>query len=208
MTIRVDIEGPGQNGETIGGDGSLQIMPRNIISGNMMLRGSVELVFGSPTAIDEKPHRGQFHRHGQARSVNAMSPNGDGVRSWWARNNTIDNTIGGTAPDAGNVISDNNGSGISLSNGAMNNLILGNFIGTNASGTRLPNSGDGVDLLGTGNNTIGVTARESVFSALVSSTSGAVNFDPGQLRIGTDKFRPSKALRNNGDGVDLVGAEQ
>ncbi|HEX9000913.1 MAG TPA: CSLREA domain-containing protein, partial [Blastocatellia bacterium] len=57
------------------------------------------------------------------------------------------NIIGGTAAGAGNVISGNGSFGIFLSGGgAMNNQVLGNFIGTDAAGTAaLPNS-SGVSL--------------------------------------------------------------
>ena len=45
------------------------------------------------------------------------------------------NTIGGTSPDAANVIGLNTSEGILISGaGAGNNLVQGNFIGTNAGG--------------------------------------------------------------------------
>src|SRR5690606_26864167 len=56
----------------------------------------------------------------------------------------VDNTtIGGTAPGAGNLISGNGHFGILVRDaGVSNNVIVGNRIGTNASGTgALPNGG-------------------------------------------------------------------
>ena len=57
-----------------------------------------------------------------------------------------DNTIGGTAAGAGNVVSGNTSNGIHISrSGTTGNLVAGNWIGTNATGTAaLGNAGDGV----------------------------------------------------------------
>src|SRR5207253_10166826 len=60
----------------------------------------------------------------------ALANGGDGV----SITNAAGNTIGGIA--AGNVISGNNSMGVHLSGaGAVSNLLVGNFIGTNAAGT-------------------------------------------------------------------------
>jgi parallel beta-helix repeat protein len=69
------------------------------------------------------------------------------------------NTIGGTTPAAGNVISGNNGNGIEASgSGSNGNQILGNKIGTYAAGTAgLPNGLNGVYVSGT-SDTVGGTA--------------------------------------------------
>ncbi|NER35226.1 MAG: hypothetical protein F6J93_14650, partial [Oscillatoria sp. SIO1A7] len=69
------------------------------------------------------------------------------------------NTIGGTTPESGNLISGNGSYAIIASN-AHNNQILGNKIGTDATGTQnLGNSLDGIFILGgSSNNTIGGTA--------------------------------------------------
>jgi hypothetical protein len=67
------------------------------------------------------------------------------------------NTVGGTAAGAGNVISGNN-NGVRISGpAAMNNQVLGNFIGTDLTATRFtPNEVDGVIVtLGASNNLIG-----------------------------------------------------
>jgi titin len=75
------------------------------------------------------------------------------------------NTIGGTMAGAGNVIAANGGSGVLISAIAgvttTSNLIEGNFIGTDTSGSiNLGNAADGVTIRGAGasNNTIGGTA--------------------------------------------------
>jgi parallel beta-helix repeat protein len=70
------------------------------------------------------------------------------------------NRIGGTTPNARNVISGNNNSGIALSGaGASNNQIQGNYIGTDGSGnSAIRNTNHGVVINGASNNTVGGTA--------------------------------------------------
>ena len=66
--------------------------------------------------------------------------------------------MGGTVPGSANVISDNGFSGVYLT-GAKNNVVYGNYIGTDAAGTgALGNGLDGVDIeFGASGNTIGGT---------------------------------------------------
>lgn len=83
---------------------------------------------------------------------------GHGVFVERARNNTI----GGTAAGAGNLISGNDGDGVQLVNSsgaAGNNLVQGNRIGVNAAGTaKLGNARYGVLIDGQSTNTVGGTA--------------------------------------------------
>lgn len=73
---------------------------------------------------------------------------------------TSNNTIGGLADGQGNILGSNTGDGISIlavldRPGVGNNLIVGNFIGTDSNGANLGN-GFGI-ALGTLNNTVGGT---------------------------------------------------
>ena len=70
------------------------------------------------------------------------------------------NTIGGTTAGARNVISGNDRDGVRILAGATGNLVQGNFIGTDVTGTAaLANSFNGVRIsFGASNNTIGGTA--------------------------------------------------
>ena len=78
--------------------------------------------------------------------------------------NTSGHTIGGTTPGSGNVISGNNWSGVSIQlGGSTNNLIQGNYIGTDPSGTiPVPNTLGGIVIeQGATDNTIGGTVAGS-----------------------------------------------
>jgi titin len=95
-----------------------------------------------------------------ASGTNRLGNRADGIR---IAGDASGNTVGGTTSGAGNVISGNLNDGIGIDNGitagATNNLIEGNFIGTNATGDAgLPNFHDGVVLSNVGGNTIGGTA--------------------------------------------------
>jgi hypothetical protein len=67
-------------------------------------------------------------------------------------------TVGGTTPDARNLISGNIGSGIALGNGS-GNTVQGNLIGTDVTGT-----------LTLGNALVGVTSGGSISNALIGGT--------------------------------------
>lgn len=124
------------------------------------------------------------------------------------------NTIGGTATGAGNVISGNTSSAILIQDPtATGNLVQGNFLGTDATGTMpLPNGGGGVAISNAPANTIGGTdaGAENVISGnnsdgifiVLSGASG--NLIEGNL-IGTDSSGTT-ALPNALDGVVIDGA--
>ena len=117
------------------------------------------------------------------------------------------NTIGGTTPAARNVISGNGLDGLDIGN-SPDNLIQGNFIGTDATGTvSLGNSQIGVHIVGSSDNTVGGTAAgaRNIVSGNVSY--GIVLQDSGTTRtivqgnfIGTD-VTGTTALGNGGDGI-------
>ncbi len=72
------------------------------------------------------------------------------------------NTIGGTSPNAGNVISGNTAWGIFLGPGVVGNEIVGNLIGTDSTGTAaLGNGQAGIELHRATNNTVGGRTPEA-----------------------------------------------
>jgi hypothetical protein len=113
--------------------------------------------------------------------------------------NSSGNTIGGTSPQARNIISGNGASGVYIGPGTSDNVVWGNYIGTNAAGTApRPNGQNGVELLGTG-HAIGGTAP------------GAGNVISGNTRSGVycQTYGPTTIQGNivglTADGVTAVG---
>jgi hypothetical protein len=122
-------------------------------------------------------------------------------------NNADFNTIGGTDPGARNVISGNTGNGVNFSSGSAGNIVLGNFIGVDVSGTAstLGNALNGVLINGVFGNTIGRSGAGNLISgnALngVQINAGTLNLVLGN-RIGTNA-RGNGAISNGQNGVFL-----
>ena len=69
------------------------------------------------------------------------------------------NTIGGTTPGTGNLIAEEGGD---LLIGSSDNLVEGNFIGTNAAGTSATPNGGGVVISASGNTIGGTTPGREI----------------------------------------------
>jgi titin len=127
------------------------------------------------------------------------------------------NQIGGTAPGAGNLISGNfrsggggAASGVYLTRASADNVVQGNTIGTDVSGTRALRNSYGITIENGQNNSIG--GPEAGAGNLISGnwsdgvqllTPLAGNRVQGN-RIGTDRTG-TLALGNGGNGVSISG---
>ena len=99
-----------------------------------------------------------------AAGTGAIANGNDGVE---IANGASKNTIGGAAAGAGNVISGNTNDGVQIvGSGTSDNVVAGNLIGTNVTGTvAIVNGYNGVQLSNDASgNTIGGTARRSATS--------------------------------------------
>jgi len=108
----------------------------------------------------------------------------------------------------GNLLSGNDGAGLSIENGANSNQVQGNLIGTKADGaSALGNSQFGVLIDRASNNTL--TTNTVAFNGSSSSTSAGVivtTFDPSSMINGTsagNAIRQNSIYSNFGLGIDL-----
>jgi titin len=184
------------SGNTIGGTAAGS---GNVISGNgrdgVYIRdnSSGNVVLGNRIGTD---------RNGTAKLGNALA--GVGI------NQARQNTIGGTVAGAANLISGNGAYGVYLyGDRASGNVVLGNRIGTDASGTgRLGNGQDGVLFeQGATGNTLGGTAAGAANVVSGNGRDGVYLKDTGTSgnvvlgnKIGTDVSGTAK-LGNTQDGV-------
>ena len=135
---------------------------------------------------------------------------GNGTVGLSLLNGASSNTIGGTIAGSENVVSGNGNNGIRI-NASSNNVVLGNYIGTNATGTgAVANGNDGVQLTsGASNNTIGgtTTAERNIISGntddgIVIEVSGTTaNIVSGNY-IGTD-VSGTLDIDNRSNGVQI-----
>ena len=77
----------------------------------------------------------------------------------WVFGDSPNNVIGGSTTGTRNVISGNANGIVIMGNTSSNNLVQGNYVGTDANGSvDIGNSGDGVLIFGAPNNVVGGTA--------------------------------------------------
>ena len=198
----------GDRGTTIGGTTA---GAGNLISGNSS--AGVLIQDGAQPALDNLVIGNKI---GTDITGTAALPNqGDGL-DLFASNNTI----GGTSPADLNLISANQGNGINISeitNPANNNVIQGNYIGTDVTGRiALGNAFDGISDNFDSNNTIGggsagsgnlisANTNEGVDLFSVSGdlvTGNIIGTTPGQITDAPFEFQP---LGNGGDGIRVGG---
>lgn len=120
--------------------------------------------------------------------------NGTGVAT-----QSSSNTIGGTTAAARNIIS---GNLFAVTLGGSDNVVQGNFIGTDVMGTKTLSNFISVSIAG-GNNTIGGTtaaARNLISGTTASNSSGGVTID---TRSGTTGNR----VQGNFIGTDVTGTK-
>ena len=114
------------------------------------------------------------------------------------------NTIGGSSAGAGNVISGNGSAGLPgiVISGYDDNLVQGNFIGTDVTGEHaLGNSGDGVQIFGSENTIGGTTAGDRN----VISGNGVSGFGVGVYIQNSGVASSGNVLAGNFIGTDATG---
>ncbi len=129
---------------------------------------------------------------------------------------SANNIVGGDAPGARNVISGNDSDGVIIAlAGAENNVVKGNYIGTDKDGVSgVPNGGSGIFILNAKLNRIGESSGTSfIRNVIAANTLHGVRIQGDQATdnvvagnfIGTDKDGLA-ALPNTLHGVNLLNA--
>ena len=116
-------------------------------------------------------------------------------------------TIGGDTSGARNVISGNSFNGIDLYQTSTNNVIAGNYIGTNAAGTAdLGNTGEGISVSDSDNNTIGGSSSDArnIISGNGADGIDFINGSTGTVILGNyigTSADGTVDLGNDGNGI-------
>ncbi len=216
------LSGNGNNGLVIAGPSDSTVVTGNYIGldaagGNVVRNGSLGIYVNAPSiviggtadgagnVISGNTYAGimldagsdgstvQGNRIGTDPSGKGAMPNGGtGVDIYSAKN-----TVGGTVPEARNLISGNGYLGVNVTGGsAAGNIIQGNYIGTNADGSAgVPNAAEGVVIESPG-NTVGGSAK------------GAGNLISGNAQFGVSvrtKDAADNTVQGNIIGLNATG---
>ena len=161
----------GGNGNIVGGTTAAA---RNVVSGNAGI--GIEVYPNTTGNVVEGNYVGT-----DLTGTSAV-PNTIGVQSWSV------NTIGGTVPGAGNLISGNSQFGLYLVDGGV---AQGNLIGTDFTGTKAVGNGLGVFL--------------NYHSTLGGTTAAARNVVSGNLGTGVFTINGHNTVQGNYIGTDITG---
>ena len=182
-------------------DGDSNDISDNVISGNKL---SGIVVSGNATT-----NSFTGNKIGTRLSGNVALPNGgDGIFL-----QASGNTVGGILVTQRNVISGNAKSGITISGaGASNNVVEGNVIGVNTSGTvAIPNTSHGIRIVNASNNRIGSLTEAGGRNIISGNGGSGVTLSQagatGSLLAGNYigvAANGSSALGNTGSGVSLT----
>ncbi len=114
------------------------------------------------------------------------------------------NTIGGAAPEARNLISGNGDAGVRIITESAGNKVQGNLIGTDKDGTRgLPNGSQGVFISGASGNSVGGTSPGTANTIAFNGFEGVVVLNGVNNRIISNSI-----FSNGGLGIDLIGGNE
>jgi parallel beta-helix repeat protein len=192
--IGIQIEDAASN-NTVGGAGPGE---RNVISGS--LDRGIQIIGGGV-------FRNQVVGNYIGTNISGNSPLGNAVVGVVIECGATGNTVGGSDPGDCNVISAN-GNGVIISDPATaHNAVIGNYIGTDASGTQALGNGNGILVWSSGFNRVGGTSpgEGNLISGNVSGISiGGLEKSDNLIlgnRIGTDVS--GSAALPNGTGISI-----
>jgi uncharacterized repeat protein (TIGR01451 family) len=174
----------------------------NVISGNAAVNGFLGNGIEVDTSAGGNLFLGNFV--GTDPTGTLPVPN---AGSGFSFQGSTNDTVGGTAQGDANVISGNFGNGIITGGTATGLRVLGNLIGTDATGLLdVGNLGDGVRL-GTSNNSVGGTAQGArniiAFNGIGTTGDGIHVVKVGAAPVG-NVFQHNSIFNNNALGISLT----
>ncbi len=200
--------------------GAGNVVGLNLTADNSTIRGLVINRFDIGISIDGDDAENNLiagNFIGTTETGLAPAPNRTaGIR---LTNGASNNTIGGTTPADRNLISGNTGVGILVTSADTDpNLIIGNFIGPDLTGTLIDPSPVIGDELGNGSHGISVTGGAddlTISGNVISGNQDGIRFSGGGTTrhqvvgnfIGTD-LTGTTALPNRGNGVNILSGAQ
>jgi parallel beta-helix repeat protein len=173
----------------------------NVVSGN---RGAGVDIIGSTTSGNEV----EGNLIGTKSGGTSALKNG-----YWGVeiNGAPDNTVGGTTSTARNVISGNNEGGVAIySGGANDDVIEGNYIGTDVSGTLALSNGYSGIFVGAGSDFSDGTSGSASDATIGGTASGAGNVISGNQQLGvwiTGAGATGNVVQGNKIGTDYTGTQ-
>ncbi|MBK7664783.1 MAG: tandem-95 repeat protein [Sterolibacteriaceae bacterium] len=198
----VGIYGLNSTGNLIGGTTAAQ---RNVISGNAQ-----QGVFFDN--VDNSTISGNYIGTNAAGTGDVTGTGSNTLQSGvFLHNGSNGNVVGGTSAGARNVISGNNHYGVEILTSSQNNLVQGNYIGTDVTGqVALGNTNGGMSFWGAGTgNVIGGSAAGAgnVVAAngtgvLVGNASSGATIQGNYIGVGANGVT---ALGNSGEGIRVEG---
>jgi hypothetical protein len=193
----------GASGNTVGGTTAAD---RNVISGTIDGHG-VQIqrtTPSSPTPASGNVVEGNYvgtNAAGDAAVANAL----DGISLVWGAQG---NTIGGSVPGAGNLVSGNGRIGISVFDVSSGNSIEGNYVGTNAAGTAAVggNPECGIVLI-SASNTVGGTSAgaRNVISGNGGGCGLTIGSQPAQTGASGSNTIEGNYIGTNAAGTAALG---
>jgi hypothetical protein len=194
--LRID---DGASNNTVGG---IVAGSRNIISGNTHqgIRIGGTLSGSEPKITSDNVIVGNLiglQRYNTKSDIDPWGNGGDGIFMGFG---VRGNRVGGTTPAERNVISDNGRAGVRIEGSSADaNLVLGNFIGTNATGS--------ADLVTSGAPSFGNDEAGVVIDKGADNVIGAV-VAPASGKSGTLECRDGcNVISQNAQGVEIRGLE-